>query len=81
MVDPLELNALGLSVGQLAGAIEASDGRRTAGEVVTQGHRLTVGLSGEFDALDELLANLPDILAGRICRCSYGAGPAYRCVG
>jgi multidrug efflux pump subunit AcrB len=54
MVDPLELNALGLSVGQLAGAIEASDGRRTAGEVVTQGHRLTVGLSGEFDALDRL---------------------------
>ena len=54
MVDPLELNALGLSVSQLAGAIEASDGRRTAGEVVTQGHRLTVGLSGEFDALDRL---------------------------
>ena len=54
MVDPLELNALGLSVGQLAAAIDASDGRRTAGEVVTQGYRLTVGLSGEFDALDRL---------------------------
>ncbi|GEK51678.1 efflux RND transporter permease subunit [Vreelandella venusta] len=54
MVDPLELNALGLSVGQLAAAIEASDGRRTAGEVVTQGHRLTVGLSGEFNTLDRL---------------------------
>lgn len=54
MVDPLELNALGLSVGQLAAAIEASDGRRTAGEVVTRGHRLTVGLSGEFDTLDRL---------------------------
>ncbi|BBI53952.1 hypothetical protein HORIV_63730 [Vreelandella olivaria] len=53
-VDPLELNALGLSVGQLAATIEASDGRRTAGEVVTDGHRLTVGLSGEFDALDRL---------------------------
>lgn len=54
VVDPMELNALGLSVGQLAATIEASDGRRTAGEVVTQGHRLTVGLSGEFDALDRL---------------------------
>ncbi|MCE7520226.1 efflux RND transporter permease subunit [Halomonas titanicae] len=53
-VNPLELNALGLSVGQLAATIEASDGRRTAGEVVTDGHRLTVGLSGEFDALDRL---------------------------
>ncbi len=31
LVDPLELNALGLSVGQLASAIDASDGRRTAG--------------------------------------------------
>ncbi|MFC7368706.1 efflux RND transporter permease subunit [Vreelandella zhaodongensis] len=54
MVDPLELNALGLSVGQLAAIIDASDGRRTAGEVVTDGHRLTVGLSGEFGALDRL---------------------------
>lgn len=54
VVDPMELNALGLSVGQLAATIEASDGRRTAGEVVTEGHRLTVGLSGEFDALDRL---------------------------
>lgn len=54
MVDPLELNALGLSVGQLAAIIDASDGRRTAGEVVTGGHRLTVGLSGEFGALDRL---------------------------
>lgn len=54
MVDPLELNALGLSVGQLAALIEASDGRRTAGEVVSDGHRLTVGLSGEFGALDRL---------------------------
>ncbi|TVP46972.1 MAG: efflux RND transporter permease subunit [Halomonas sp.] len=54
MVDPVELNALGLSVGQLAALIEASDGRRAAGEVVSSGHRLTVGLSGEFGALDRL---------------------------
>ncbi|WP_254893818.1 efflux RND transporter permease subunit [Halomonas sp. BC1] len=54
LVDPLELNALGLSVGQLASAIDASDGRRTAGQVITQQNRLTVGMSGEFDALDRL---------------------------
>lgn len=54
LVDPLELNALGLSVSQLASAIDASDGRRTAGQVITQQNRLTVGMSGEFDALDRL---------------------------
>ncbi|GHE20188.1 efflux RND transporter permease subunit [Halomonas urumqiensis] len=68
VVDPLTLSALGLDVGRLADAILAADGRRTAGEVVTDGHRLSVGLSGAFDSLERLREVEVSTRDGRVYR-------------
>lgn len=53
-VDPAELAELGMTLGQLAGAVGASDSKQVAGRLI-QGESLTsIEVRGEFDSLDRI---------------------------
>ena len=53
-LDPVELNAAGLSVAQVASLLQRADAKVAAGSLEGGGHRLLIEVSGEIDSLRRL---------------------------